>query len=127
MNDRPCIECRLGIKQPSIAPDGIIYPCNQFLNVPEYRMGSVFTGIDSKAQKRIYKASLAPENTCVNCAIEKRCRHHCACLNYSITGDMHTVPAVQCVHEQSVIKNADLLGELLYKRNSPRFLRAYGK
>ena len=127
LNDRPCIECRLGVKQPSIAPDVTIYPCNQFLGLPDYAMGSVFTGIDSKAQKRIYRSSLAKEESCEGCAIEKRCRHHCACLNFSITGDMHEVPAVQCVHEQSVIKNADRLAELLYKKKSPRFMRAYSK
>jgi uncharacterized protein len=127
VNDRPCIECRLGVKQPSIAPDGTIYPCNQFLNLPDYAMGSVFSGIDAKAQKRIYRASLAPEKSCEGCAIEKRCRHHCACLNFSMTGDMHTVPAVQCVHERSVIKNADLMAGLLYERKSERFMRAYGE
>ena len=126
LEDRRCIECRLGIKQPSIAPDGIIYPCNQFLNNGDFRMGDVWNGIDAKAQRRIYEASLADEESCVGCAIEKRCRHHCACLNHSMTGDMHTVPAVQCAHEQSVIRNADALAARLYKRKSPRFMRAYG-
>ncbi len=124
LEDRRCIECRLGIKQPSIAPDGIIYPCNQFLNDKDYRMGDVWNGIDAAAQRRINQASLAEEKSCVGCAIEKRCRHHCACLNYSMTGDMHTVPAVQCMHEQSVIRNADALAARLYKRKSPRFMRA---
>ena len=125
--DRPCIECRLGIKQPSIAPDGTVYPCNQFLNVPEYAIGTVFTGIDEKKQIMIYKESQKPELSCEGCAIEKRCRHHCACLNYSMTGDMHEVPAVQCLHERSVIKNADRMAALLYERKSPRFMRAYKK
>lgn len=125
LEDRRCIECRLGIKQPSIAPDGIIYPCNQFLNLKEYRMGDVWNGIDAAAQRRINEASNAQEVSCEGCAIEKRCRHHCSCLNFSMTGDMHTVPAVQCMHEQSVIRNADALAAELYKRKSPRFMRAY--
>ena len=127
LEDRPCIECRLGKKQPSIAPDGRIYPCNQFLNDPAYLMGDVFSGIDSKKQERIYRASLAPEPSCAGCALEKRCRHHCSCLNYSMTGDMHQVPAVQCAHEQSVIRNADRLASELYKAKSPRFMKAYKK
>lgn len=125
LEDRGCIECRLGYKQPSIAPDGSIYPCNQFLNLPDYKMGDVFGGIDRSAQKRFYGLSTAPEASCEGCAIEKRCRHHCACLNFSITGDMHTVPPVQCLHEQSVIRNADLLAKRLYEEKSPRFMRAY--
>lgn len=122
---KPCIECRLGVKQPSIAPDGRIYPCNQFLNDPDYIMGDVWHGVDRDAQRRIYFEAEKPEATCEGCAIETRCRHHCACLNYSMTGDMHSVPPLQCVHERSVVRNADKLAELLYKRSSPRFLRAY--
>ncbi len=127
IEDRPCIECRLGIKQPSVAPDGTIYPCNQFLELPEFAVGTVFSGVDVKKQMEIYKESLKPEASCAGCAIEKRCRHHCACLNHSMTGDMHEVPAVQCAHERSVIKNADRMAALLYERKSPRFMRAYKK
>lgn len=125
MNDRRCIECELGLKQPSIAPDGVIYPCNQFVGVAKYAMGNVFDGIDKAAQRRIYEEYLAPEPTCRGCALEKRCRHHCACLNFSMTGDMHVVPPVQCAHEQAVISGADRMAELLYERKSPRFMRVY--
>lgn len=127
LESRSCIECRLGYKQPSIAPDGSIYPCNQFLNIPEYRIGSVSSGIDEQARERIYQMSLLPEASCDGCALAKRCRHHCACLNFSMTGNMHEVPPVQCVHEQSVIQNADRMAELLYERKSPRFMRVYSK
>lgn len=126
LNGRPCIECNLGMRQPSIAPDGSIYPCNQFLDIPEYRMGHVSSGVDAEAQKRIYLASLREEASCRGCALEKRCRHHCACLNFSMTGDMHEVPPVQCAHEQSVIRSADRLASKLYARRSPGFMRAYG-
>ena len=127
LEDRPCMECRLGVRQPSIAPDGRIYPCNQFLNDPEYLMGDVDHGIDAAAQKRIIELAARQEPTCEGCALEKRCRHHCACLNYSMTGDMHRVPAVQCEYERILIRNADKLAERLYKKESPRFMRAYGK
>ncbi len=123
---RPCMECRLGIKQPSIAPDGRIYPCNQFLNLPEYLMGDVVHGIDREAQKRIYYASLGEPESCRGCALNARCRNSCSCLNYSMTGDEHTVPAVQCAHERALIPAADRMAELLYAKKSPRFMRAYG-
>ena len=125
LNDRPCIECKLGMRQPSVAPDGSIYPCNQFLDLPEYRMGDVFTGIDREKQQAIYRKSLAPEPDCEGCAISDRCRHHCACLNFSLTGDMHAVAPVQCEHERILIPIADGLAERLYAQNSVRFLRYY--
>ncbi len=125
LNNRPCMECRLGMRQPSVAPDGSIYPCNQFLDDPDYRMGDVFSGIDTEKQRAIYRASLDPEPDCEGCAIADRCRHHCACLNYSLTGKMHEVAPVQCEHERIVIPVADGLAARLYERKSSRFLLNY--
>ena len=125
LNDRPCMECKLGMRQPSVAPDGSIYPCNQFLDVAEYRMGDVFSGIDREKQRAIYRASLEPEPDCEGCAIADRCRHHCACLNFSLTGKMHEVAPVQCEHERILIPIADDLAGRLYERKSARFLTNY--
>lgn len=125
LNDRPCLECKLGMRQPSIAPDGRIYPCNQFLDDPDYRMGDVETGIDREKQRAIYRMSLDPEPDCEGCAIADRCRHHCACLNHSLTGKMHEVAPVQCEHERILIPIADGLAARLYARKSARFLLNY--
>ena len=125
LNDRPCLECKLGMRQPSVAPDGAIYPCNQFLDDPDYRMGDVERGIDKEKQRAIYRASLDPEPDCEGCAIADRCRHHCACLNYSLTGKMHEVAPVQCEHERILIPIADDLAARLYARGSARFLLNY--
>ena len=125
LNDRPCLECKLGMRQPSVAPDGLIYPCNQFLNLQAFCMGDVERGIDRETQTAIHRASLDPEPDCEGCAIADRCRHHCACLNFSLTGDMHTVAPVQCEHERILIPVADALAARLYTRNSARFLLNY--
>ena len=125
LNDRPCLECKLGMRQPSVAEDGSIYPCNQFLYLPEYRMGHVSAGVDRAKQHAIYTASLAPEPDCEGCAILDRCRHHCACLNFSLTGDMHRVAPVQCEHERILIPAADALAARLYEKQSARFLLNY--
>ena len=127
LNDRPCLECKLGMRQPSVAPDGAIYPCNQFLDNPDYRMGDVKNGIDKEKQLAIYRASLAPEPDCEGCGIADRCRHHCACLNFSLTGKMHEVAPVQCEHERILIPIADGLAERLYTRKSARFLLHYSE
>ena len=127
LNDRPCLECMLGMRQPSVAEDGSIYPCNQFLHLPQYRMGHVSTGLDKERQRAIYGSSLAPEPDCRGCAIEDRCRHHCACLNFSLTGHMHRVAPVQCEHERILIPIADALAARLYEKKSARFLRQYGE
>lgn len=125
LNSRPCLECKLGVRQPSVAEDGSIYPCNQFLYLPEYRIGDVFTGIRQEKQLAVYRASLTPEPDCEGCAISDRCRHHCACLNFSLTGNMHLVAPVQCEHERILIPVADELASRLYNQKSSRFLQNY--
>ena len=125
IQDRPCLECKLGMRQPSVAEDGSVYPCNQFLHLPDYCMGHVSTGIDKEKQQAIYAASLPPEPDCAGCAILDRCRHHCACLNFSLTGDMHKVAPVQCEHERILIPVADALAARLYEKRSVRFLLNY--
>ena len=125
LNSRPCLECKLGMRQPSVAEDGSIYPCNQFLHNEQYRMGDVFSGIDREKQRSIYTASLAPEPDCEGCAISDRCRHHCACLNFSLTGSMQQVAPVQCEHERILIPIADELAASLYAKKSARFLLNY--
>ncbi len=125
LNDRPCLECKLGMRQPSVAEDGAIYPCNQFLYLPDYRMGHVSAGVDKEKQRTVYAASLSSEPDCEGCAIQDRCRHHCACLNFSLTGDMHRVAPVQCEHERILIPIADALAERLYEKKSARFLLNY--
>ncbi len=125
LNDRPCLECKLGMRQPSVAEDGSIYPCNQFMYLDDYCMGHVSTGIDRARQRAIYAASLASEPDCEGCAILDRCRHHCACLNFSLTGDMHRVAPVQCEHERILIPIADDLAAQLYEKKSARFLLNY--
>ncbi len=126
LNNRPCMECKLGMRQPSVAPDGKIYPCNQFLNLAAYCIGDVEHGVDTNRQRAIYRMSLDPEPACEGCAIADRCRHHCACLNFSLTGHMHEVAPVQCEHERILIPIADGLAARLYERKSARFLKLYG-
>lgn len=123
---RPCIQCKLGVRQPSIAPDGSIYPCNQFLNLPEYRMGDVYGGIDREKQMEIFNMGRKPIKSCIGCAIEERCRHACSCLNFQLAGRMDTVAPVQCAHERILIGCADDLGEKLHKMDAKKLMHMCG-
>lgn len=124
--NRGCIECKLGVRQPSIAPDGSIYPCNQFLNLPDYRMGDVFAGIDVKRQAKIYAEGQRPVDSCKDCAIKARCRHACSCLNFSLTGHMDTVSPLQCLHERTLIAAADAFAEHANRLNRSKLLNICG-
>lgn len=122
--DAHCAElCELGKKQISVAPDGRLYPCVQFVGREEYCIGDVFSGIDREAQNRLYLLNEEEKAPCRNCAIKNRCNHHCACLNMQATGNFQTVSPVLCANERMLIPIVDQLAEKLYKKRSGAFIQ----
>lgn len=120
-----CSLCRLGKKQPSVTPDGKLYPCVQFADKPAYAMGDVFSGVDTAAQERLFQQASQQPAECAACVLQARCRNACACLNLQMTGNMHTVSPFQCEHERILIRYADEAAQQLFAQASPAFLRAF--
>ena len=120
-----CAACHLGYKQPSVSPDGYLYPCVQFLDQPDYVIGDVFNGLDDNTRRRIHRRSEEPIKSCEGCAIADRCRHHCACLNFQKTGDISLVSPAQCLHERLLIPIADEAAAKLFAMQSSIFLRRF--
>ena len=119
-----CAErCELGKKQLSIAPDGGIFPCVQFVGHPEYQIGDVFSGIQQEKRQRLYEQNEQTPPPCNRCEIQGRCNHHCACLNLQSTGDFRQISPALCRHERIVLPIADHLAEVLYRRRSGAFLQ----
>lgn len=119
-----CAErCELGKKQISVAPDGRLYPCVQFVGREEYCIGDVFSGIDREKQQQLYLLNEKEKAPCQDCAIQNRCNHHCACLNMQSTGDLRAVSPVLCANERMLLPIADRLAERLYKKRSGPFIQ----
>ena len=108
--------CRLGKKQPSVAPDGKLYPCIQFVDAADYAIGDVYAGINRERREEIYLQSLQLAEECADCAYKERCRHCCACVNFQYSGSLREVSPVQCAHERVLIPAADRLGERLWEK-----------
>lgn len=117
--------CELGQKQISIAPDGGIYPCVQFVGDAAYCIGDVNTGIDEAKRLQIFQQSNKEEEACTGCAVRHRCNHFCGCLNRQSTGDINRVSPVLCAHERILIPIADRLGDRLFKQRSALFVQKH--
>jgi len=117
--------CELGKKQISISPDGLVYPCVQFVGDRQYSIGNVTTGIDEEIRETLYNRNEKEKDTCVDCAIRNRCNHYCGCLNKQSTGSMDKVSPVQCAHERLLIPIADKLGEKLFKKRNAMFIQKH--
>ncbi|HOL17323.1 MAG TPA: SPASM domain-containing protein [Bacillota bacterium] len=117
--------CELGKKQLSVAPDGLLYPCVQFVGDEEYSIGSVKTGVDEEKREKLYRQNEREKDTCLDCAVRARCNHYCGCLNKQATGSIDRVSPVLCAHERIILPIADKLADRLYKKRSALFIQKH--
>ncbi len=120
--------CELGKRQISVAPNGRLYPCVQFVgdgSDETYAIGDVLSGIDDRARIKLYAANAEEKSTCADCAIRDRCNHYCGCLNMQSTGSIDTVSPVLCAHERIVLPIADKLAARLYAKKSAIFIQKH--
>ena len=120
--------CELGQKQISVAPNGRLYPCVQFVGDGtdlHYSIGHVETGIDDEARARLYTMNARENDACAECAIRERCNHYCGCLNKQTTGHLDQVSPLLCAHERIVLPIADRLASRLFKVRDPLFIQKH--
>jgi uncharacterized protein len=115
--------CELGKKQLSVSPEGLLYPCVQFVGDSAYSIGSVDTNIDENKREELYKQNEKEKESCVECAIRARCNHYCGCLNKQATGSIEQVSPVLCAHERLLVPIADKLAQRLFKKHSAMFIQ----
>lgn len=117
--------CRLGLRQISVAPDGVYYPCVQFVGREEYAIGRAGKGIDERLRNSIYGCNEAKKAECAGCALLGRCNNACGCLNVSTTGTLNRVPPFYCEHERFLIPFSDRLAETLYAERNAMFIQRH--
>ena len=113
--------CHIGKEQISVAVDGKIYPCVQFVGNPAYCIGDVWSGVDFERQSALASKHCGSP-LCNNCAISNRCIHTCGCMNSLDTGSVDQVSPFQCRHEKMLISTVDKMAEILYRSKNRRFI-----
>lgn len=128
-NNFECYQCHLAQKQISVAHDGSVYPCVQFvkdgMSNLKYSIGSVRGGIDKGLQDQIYTESKKQDINCIECDYNARCNNKCSCLSWQLTGELNKVTPIICETERILIPIVDKLGERLYKKGSNMFIQKH--
>ncbi len=121
--------CSLGRRQFSIAPDGGLYPCTQFVRtegLPEFLIGHVeHGGFDEACRSHLHGCSEAPKPECGGCALRGRCSSWCACINFASTGRIDRASPVVCHHEQRLLPIVDRLAGRLFEGRNALFLHKH--
>ncbi len=118
-------DCNLGIISVNVGTDGNFYPCMQFVGDKKYIIGNCKSGIDIEKRKKLIEQSGIENEICKKCAINKRCKHTCACKNYLTTKDINGLSPIVCELEKIIIEISDEIAEDLYKQNSKLFIQKF--
>jgi uncharacterized protein len=116
----------LGFRQFSIAPDGALYPCIQFVTtetLPEFMIGHILHGgIDNNCRQHLHSCSEKTKPECNGCALQGRCASWCSCINFASTGSITSASPVVCYHERTLIPLVDEMANRLWKKRNQMFL-----
>ncbi|MBS6463823.1 MAG: thioether cross-link-forming SCIFF peptide maturase [Firmicutes bacterium] len=98
----PCLKkrvsaCGAGNEYFSVTPQGDLYPCHQFADDPEYKMGNVFDGTLNEEIRAVFRnANLFTKEKCKNCFAKYHCSGGCAANNIHFGGDIDTPYEITC-------------------------------
>lgn len=99
--------CSGGKSSKNIYADGSIYPCMMAGGVPEFRIGDIYTGVNTERLENILSYNKQSFEECNDCALSNACNgNRCKIINRLVTGKYNNPPKVECE-----------LNHLLYKIN----------
>lgn len=95
LTEGPCIYkrvsgCGSGTEYLAVTASGDLYPCHQFVNDPEYKMGNVWEGITKTELREEFKeCNVYSRPDCKDCWARLYCAGGCAANSLHSTGDIH--------------------------------------
>ena len=108
----PCLPKRLsgcgsGHDYLAVSPEGDLYPCHQFVGEEDYKMGTVFTGIQKpEIAERFQKANVLTKPTCMDCWARFFCSGGCHANNIRYGGSINEPYAYGCDLQRKRIEAA---------------------
>ena len=90
----PCIYkrisgCGSGTEYLAVTPWGDLYPCHQFVNDPEYKLGDIWNGItNTELRDRFKLCNVYSRKDCDDCWARLYCSGGCAANAYHACGDI---------------------------------------
>ena len=94
LENGPCIHkritgCGSGTEYLAVTPSGDLYPCHQFVNDEDYKMGNVFTGIENTALVGEFSScNIYSRPDCQDCWAKLFCSGGCPANAFHTTGEI---------------------------------------
>ncbi|MCD7727944.1 MAG: thioether cross-link-forming SCIFF peptide maturase [Ruminococcus sp.] len=102
--------CGSGNEYVAITPDGDIYPCHQFVGIPEFKMGNLEDGtFDMEMKKRFAATHVYAKEDCKNCWAKFYCSGGCNANNFLYEGDILKAHKLSCKLQKKRLECAIML------------------
>lgn len=101
MNQGPCLAkrmtgCGAGVEYLAVTPEGDIFPCHQFIGIPEFNMGNVRGNELDKSIRQRFAGNTLAHKDCRQCWARFYCGGGCHALAYYQSGDMSIPHQLAC-------------------------------
>ena len=99
----PCLRkringCGAGTEYVAVTPDGDVYPCHQFVGLPEWKLGSVFGGtLDESLMDKFVGCNVCTKEKCGRCWAKYYCSGGCMANAYLYGGALDKPHETSCV------------------------------
>lgn len=111
----PCVMKRLvgcgsGTEYLAVTPTGELYPCHQFVGMPEFKMGTVYEGVTNTQQREVFsKCNVYAKEDCKKCWAKFYCSGGCAANAYQQNGDILKPYEIGCKMQRKRIECAIMI------------------
>ncbi|OON97809.1 MAG: thioether cross-link-forming SCIFF peptide maturase [Epulopiscium sp. Nele67-Bin005] len=108
----PCVHKRLagcgsGTEYLAATPEGDLYPCHQFVGMPEFKMGDVWTGVTNLDRRNEFeKCNVYSKEECTSCWAKLYCSGGCAANAYHFNQKLDSIYEVGCELEKKRLECA---------------------
>ncbi|NMA85564.1 MAG: thioether cross-link-forming SCIFF peptide maturase [Epulopiscium sp.] len=112
LSQGPCVAKRLagcgsGSEYLAVTPEGDLYPCHQFVGIPEFLMGNVEQGIQNiHRQTEFQQCNVYMKEDCKKCWAKFYCSGGCPANSYQFHGDILNTYGIGCELEKKRVEVA---------------------
>lgn len=111
----PCVAKRLsgcgaGTEYLAVTPEGDLYPCHQFVGLPEFLLGNVDTGVVNTAVQQEFKqCNVYAKEKCSSCFARFYCSGGCAANSYNFHGSILDAYDIGCEMQKKRVECAIMI------------------
>jgi uncharacterized protein len=108
----PCIykritACGAGFEYFAVSPEGDLYPCHQFVGLPEFKAGNIWGGIQNpQLVEEFRNTNVLRKAACQNCWAKFFCSGGCHADSYFTNNDLATPNEITCIMQRKRIECA---------------------